>query len=387
MDGAQLSQEEINALLNDPGADVDVVEDRLTDAEKDAIGEIANISMGTAATTLFSLVNRKVEISTPVVSYATWDDISKQYERPCVFIKIAYTMGLDGNNILVLRENDVKIITDLMMGGDGTNTDVELGELHLSAISEAMNQMMGSSATSLSSMLNKAIDISPPEANLVDMAENIDEGEIDTFLTKEFVCISFRMEIADLVDSQIMQLYPVSFAREMCAGVTATMQKDTNNVKEEAPAPAPAPAPQPQMQPQMQQQQQQMGQPMMGQPMMGQPMMGPQILGQQVNVQPVQFTPFSGAAFGAYQPENIDLIMDVPLQVTVELGRTSKSISEILDFGPGKIIELNKIAGEPIDVLVNGKNVAKGEVVVIEESFAVRITEIVNAGVKTAATE
>ena len=391
MDGV-LSQEEINALLNDPAGDAGAgaagspsAAGDLTDAEKDAIGEIANISMGTAATTLFSLVNRKVEISTPVVSYATWEDITRQYERPCVFIRIAYTVGLDGSNILVLRENDVKIITDLMMGGDGTNVDGELGELHLSAISEAMNQMMGSSATSLSSMLNKMIDISPPKADLIDLAENVDESAIDEFLSGRFVKISFRMEIGDLVDSEIMQLYPISFAKEMCAGVTANMEMDT--VKEEpAPAPAPQPAqsapvqetPQPMMnQPMMGQPM--MGQPMMGQPMMGQPMMGQQVMGQQVNVQPAQFTAFSGANMGVYQPENIDLIMDVPLEVTVELGRTSKSISDILDFGPGKIIELNKIAGEPIDVLVNGKYVAKGEVVVIEESFGVRITEIVNS--------
>ena len=150
MDGV-LSQEEINALLNDTGgSNLDIVEETLNDEEKDAIGEISNISMGTAATTLFSLVNRKVEISTPVVSFCTWDDIVHKYERPCVFIRIAYTVGLNGSNILVLKENDVKIITDLMMGGDGTNITGELEELHLSAISEAMNQMMGSSATSLS---------------------------------------------------------------------------------------------------------------------------------------------------------------------------------------------------------------------------------------------
>ena len=386
MDGV-LSQEEINALLNDPAGNAGAgaagsssATENLTEAEKDAIGEIANISMGTAATTLFSLVNRKVEISTPVVSYATWEDITRQYERPCVFIRIAYTVGLDGSNILVLRENDVKIITDLMMGGDGTNVDGELGELHLSAISEAMNQMMGSSATSLSSMLNKMIDISPPKADLIDLAENVDESAIDEFLSGSFVKISFRMEIGDLVDSEIMQLYPISFAKEMCAGVTANMEMDT--VKED---PAPAPAPQPaqsapvQETPQPMMNQPMMGQPMMGQPMMGQPMMGQPMMGQQVNVQPAQFTAFSGANMGVYQPENIDLIMDVPLEVTVELGRTSKSISDILDFGPGKIIELNKIAGEPIDVLVNGKYVAKGEVVVIEESFGVRITEIVNS--------
>ena len=376
MDGV-LSQEEISALLNNP--DDANNNDLLTDAEKDAIGEIGNISMGTAATTLFSLVNRKVDISTPVVSFATWSDICDAYEKPCVFIRIAYTVGLDGSNILVLKEHDVKVITDLMMGGDGTNTDGELGELHLSAISEAMNQMMGSAATSLSSMLNKTIDISPPVADLVDLHDNIDEGSIADFLSGSFVKISFKMEIGDLVDSEIMQLYPVSFAKEMCASITKNMEADTNstsNEAEKAVSAQPA-APQPQMEQPMGGQQV-MGQPMMGQPMMGQPVdMSAMYANQQVNVQPAQFQNFTGDMNGVFPKENIDLIMDVPLEVTVELGRTSKSIHDILDFAPGTIIELNKIAGEPIDVLVNGKYVAKGEVVVIEESFGVRITEII----------
>lgn len=392
MDGV-LSQNEINALLNS-GAASDSPEEVLSDSEKDAIGEIANISMGTAATTLFSLVNRKVEISTPVVTTATWDDIVQAYERPCVFIRIAYTVGLDGNNVLVLKEDDVKVITDLMMGGDGTNTDGALGELHLSAISEAMNQMMGSSATSLSSMLNKTIDISPPQSDLVDLTEEIDGGSIDSFLTGRFVKISFRMEIGNLVDSEIMQLYPVAFAKEMCRSITENMAMDIADEAEEAShqetaAPPVQEAPPQQIPPQQTPPPQpMMGQPMMGQPMMGQPMMGQPMMGQpvdmsamyanqQVNVQPAQFQSFSSNVNGVFPKENIDLIMDVPLEVTVELGRTSKSIHDILDFAPGTIIELNKIAGEPIDVLVNGKYVAKGEVVVIEESFGVRITEIV----------
>ena len=421
MDGV-LSQEEINALLNDPGASGPGSVNELTDVEKDEIGEIANICMGTAATTLFSLVNRKVEISTPVVSYSSWNNISSEYERPCVFIRIAYTEGLDGNNILILKENDVKIITDLMMGGDGTNIEGELGELHLSAICEAMNQMMGSASTSLSSMLDRKIDISPPTADVVDMTSDIDEGSIDQFLTGNFVKISFHMEIGDLVDSTIMQLYPVSFAKEMCEGVMHNMNlgQDGGANKQAADTSASS-ASNAQTAQSMQQTQtpqqtanaQQMnmqsmmggqmmnGQPMMGGQMMnGQPMMGGQMMnGQQimggqpmmggypteqsVNVQPAQFSAFSGGTVGSYPAENIGLIMDVPLEVTVELGRTQKSISDILDFGPGKIIELNKIAGEPIDVLVNGKYVAKGEVVVIEESFGVRITEIVNAAKPT----
>lgn len=379
MDG-MLSQEEINALLNESGgSDGGGEEQPLSDTEKDAIGEIANISMGTAATTLFSLVNRKVEISTPVVSFATWEDIVAAYEKPCVFIRIAYTVGLDGSNILVLKENDVKVITDLMMGGDGTNTDMEIGEMHLSAISEAMNQMMGSAATSLSSMLNKMIDISPPEADIIDLTESVDEKAIDSFLAGQFVKISFRMEIGDLVDSQIMQLYPFSFAKEMCSAISKNMEMDaeanvstSNQTENTGAAAAPQQAPG-----QEQMMAQQMGQPAMGQPMMGQPMMAQPVMTQPVNVQPAQFQAFTPGMNQAIQPENIDLIMDVPLEVTVELGRTSKSIQEILDFTPGTIIELNKIAGEPIDVLVNGKFVAKGEVVVIEENFGVRITEII----------
>ncbi len=375
MDGV-LSQEEINALLNNDTSSSKNSE-ILTEAEKDAIGEIANISMGTAATTLFSLVNRKVEISTPVVSFATWDSIADEYEKPCVFIKIGYTQGLNGSNILVLREKDVKIITDLMMGGDGTNIDGEIGELHLSAISEAMNQMMGSSATSLSSMLNYTIDISPPIAEVVDLKNTLNEGDIDDFLSDQFVKISFRMEIGDLVDSEIMQLYPPEFAKQMCQGVIANMELDSENVREEAPVShestrqdTPTAASSPVLN----------NTNTMNQNMMNQNMNFQNNYNEQpINVQPAQFTPFGAMPNPVYQPENIDLIMDVPLEVTVELGRTKKSISEILDFGPGKIIELNKLAGEPIDVLVNGKYVAKGEVVVIEESFGVRITEIINS--------
>ena len=157
MDG-MLSQEEINALLNNmnnPSGDsmpAVASDDGLSDNEKDAIGEVSNISMGTAATTLSALINQKVNITTPKVTYSTWDNLMTEYQDPCVFIQVYYTSGLDGNNILILKEEDVKVITDLMMGGDGTNTSGELTELHLSAIGEAMNQMMGSASTSMSSM-------------------------------------------------------------------------------------------------------------------------------------------------------------------------------------------------------------------------------------------
>jgi flagellar motor switch protein FliN/FliY len=391
MDG-MLSQDEINALLNgvdtssEAGgaatATMDAPEaDDLTDIEKDAIGEVANISMGTSATTLYSLVNKKVNITTPVVEMCKWEDVLRNYEKPCVFIQIKYTVGLNGTNILVLKEHDVKVITDLMMGGDGTNLDGDLTELHLSAISEAMNQMMGSASTSLSSMLGKTIDISPPEASLVDVHSR-EPRELSPFLEEKFVKISFRMQIGDdLVDSTLMQLYPLDFAKSLYDTFMAQQLGEANPAPEPTPAPAaaaptPAPAqaaPQPQMN---------MGAPMMdtgGYGMQQGYAMPPQqgYAMPNVNIQPAQFQNFAPATGEMVSAESISLIKDVPLEVTVELGRTNKSIADILEFAPGTIIELDKIAGEPIDILVNGKFVAKGEVVVIEESFGVRIMEII----------
>mgnify|MGYP001306809384 CR=1 FL=1 len=381
MDG-MLSQEEINALLNGVVSDTSDSERTLTDAEKDAIGEISNISMGTSATTLSSLVNQRVVITTPVVEYATWEDIAKSYDKPCVFIQIYYEDGLDGNNILVLKEKDVKVITDLMMGGEGEYTEGSLSEFHLSAISEAMNQMMGSAATSVSSMLETRVNITPPEAQIVDMDSNIDGENIAEFLKDTFVQVSFRMQIGELVDSVLMQLYPFDFAKDLYQRFisTSTYMKNNSNASHESIA-SKQEQPQAQEQPQPQQQASQGHNPYAGIQMQnpaamaqpGQYMMQPV---QDVNVSQVQFAPFSPTPNLANAPENIDILMDVPLEVTVELGRTSKSIKDILDFTPGTIIELNRLAGEPIDVLVNGKYVAKGEVVVMEEAFGIRITEI-----------
>ena len=469
MDG-MLSQDEINALLQgmdlsdtaDSGASPETPQDsssaentdnayvkdvaptvgdeeELTDVEKDAIGEVANISMGSSATTLYSLVNRKVNITTPVVTLATWKTLLDSYEKPCVFIQIKYTKGLDGTNILVLKEHDVKVITDLMMGGDGTNTEGELGELHLSAISEAMNQMMGAAATSLSTLLQTVIDISPPESSLFDLTEVKDGKEISPFLGGTFVKISFRMQIDDLVDSTIMQLYPIDFARKLVETFINTQMANIDEVTEKKPEqpendttvqiPAPGTDNQTQMNNTNLNGMNQMGNmgmngmnqmgnmgmndmnQMNNMGMNGMNQMGSMGMngmnqmgnmgmngmnqmgnmgmnsmnqmgmmgmpGQNVNVQPAQFQSFSNDNMGTTGQENIGLIKDVPLEVTVELGRTTKSISDILDFSPGTIIELDRIAGEPIDVLVNGKFVAKGEVVVIEESFGVRITEII----------
>ncbi|NLM74498.1 MAG: flagellar motor switch phosphatase FliY, partial [Clostridiaceae bacterium] len=236
--GDMLSQAEIDALLkgSDPSEDagetqqvsedyledgtVEIVE-QLTEKEKDALGEIGNISMGTSATTLYALLGQKVMITTPKVQETTWEQLGKMFVKPYVAVRVQYTEGLEGLNLLILKEEDVKVITDLMMGGDG-HVEGELTELHMSAIGEAMNQMVGSAATSLSSMFEKRVDISPPDTTLIDSGSDIDRIRIDN--KSNVVAVRFSLQVGDLIDSEIMQILPIDFAREMVKNLYAHNQ-------------------------------------------------------------------------------------------------------------------------------------------------------------------
>lgn len=396
--GDMLSQAEIDALLNgvssDMPADAGGSNDTLDAQEIDALGEIGNISMGTSATTLFTLLGQKVTITTPKVTVSTWSELAAEYSKSFVGVRVEYTDGLIGTNLLILKEQDVKVITDLMMGGNGTNTEGSLTELHLSAISEAMNQMVGSSSTSMSSMFDKRIEISPPKAFAFD-AENFRQN-MDLDGNEKVVRIAFKMVIGELVDSEIMQILPLPFAKKMVENLLG-MEIDSGTYKlpdEAVRAPKPAaerkpeiPEQQPMANSQPQQTQYAYGQPQQMQspaqvhqsyqPEYGFSVPEPRQRKEPVNVQPAHFESFEDGRI-MIDKSNISLIMDVPLQVTVELGRTERLIKDILEFSPGSIIELDKLAGEPVDILVNGKNIAKGEVVVIDESFGVRITDIIH---------
>jgi len=363
-----LSQDEIDALLND---DVDVEE--LTEREIDAMGEVGNISMGTSATTLYTLLGQKVSITTPKVTTSTMKSFSENIDFPYVIIKIGYKTGIEGMNLLILKEKDVKIITDLMMGGDGTNVSEELTDLHLSAISEAMNQMVGSSSTSLSEMLGEKIDINPPEALNEQLdAEKASEMGLDS---QETVAItSFKMTIGDLIDSEIMQIMPIDVARQLVEKLMTPEEEEIPSEPDSVDEPEiqqqPEPTPEPvqenisnqnvgqQSQPQVNQAQQQPQRP-------------------KVNAQPLEFNNFSDNQDSKYYNNDIELIKEVPLEITVELGRTTKKISEILEVGEGSVLELNSIVGESLNILANGQMIAKGEVVVVDENYGVRVTDII----------
>lgn len=424
MSDDMISQEEIDALLNggsiptadsapageseaaaapaaaSPDSSSSQLDDVLTDMEKDALGEIGNISMGSAATTLSVLLGHKVSITTPSVSVATMGIIQQQYPMPYLIVEVGYTIGIEGNNVLAIQAQDAAIIADLMMGGDGTNPDTEINEIAMSAVGESMNQMMGTVATSLSTMFNKKIDISPPKVNLIDFGS---EDKVTELVGRDepVVRTSFRMEVDGLIDSEIMQILPVTVAKEMVEALTGGSNNEPETAPPApapvppAPEPTPAPPPQAQMTPPVQAPppQAQMAPPVQApapQAQMAPPVQAPAMgyamqphVAQNVPVQSAQFTPLNTQPV-QINDANIGLILDVPLSVTVELGQTKKSIKDILELTNGSIVELDKLAGEPVDIKVNGQFLAKGEVVVIDENFGVRITEIASPAERAA---
>ncbi|WP_017727321.1 flagellar motor switch phosphatase FliY [Halalkalibacterium ligniniphilum] len=404
MNDDMLSQDEINELLKGVGADDDdqvedteqstaaktlQVTDYLSEVEQDALGEIGNISFGSAATALSTLLNQKVDITTPHVTAISRNLLENEFPHPHVAVHVEYTEGFEGMNLLVIKTKDAAIIADLMLGGDGTNPSEDMSEMHVSAVQEAMNQMMGSASTSMSTVFNKKVDISPPGIDLMDIRNDEGTGNLpqDDILIK----VSFRLKVGELIDSTIMQLVTVPFAKSLVedlmnpggeqveqqmqmneAAATMAVEPQTPHQPEpqtqamygqESRQDYPVPEEPPQ-QPQYEQRtQQQLGSPYQQ---------------RHVNVQPAAFSSFEVPELSASEAKNLDMLLDIPLQVTVELGRTKRSIKEILEFSQGSIIELDKLAGEPVDILVNQKLIAKGEVVVIDENFGVRVTDIVS---------
>jgi flagellar motor switch protein FliN/FliY len=427
-----LSQEEIDALLRQ-GSDTSSthpsssegsvelnVRDYLSEFEQDTIGEIGNITFGSAATALSALLRQKVDITTPTVTVVNRDKIGDDVPLPHVAIRVIYTEGFKGANVLAIRTEDAKIIADLMLGGDGTNVAPELNELHLSAVAEAMNQMMGSASTSMSTLFSKMVNISPPTVDVIDFSgysmSNLFPND------PVLVRVSFRLIVGDLIDSHIMQLLPLEFARELITSLTGYVSQSVGNASASTPAEPPhqtVDAPPPTGHPAMPEQPyniqetpmyQAPPQPMHGLSQTAMPMhhvaaayqgsvaythpippapesmyasdpyasAGSRVFQEPKNVQPAQFSPLEMKPAVHGQQGNLDLLLDIPLTVTVELGRTKKLIREILELTPGSIIELDKLAGEPVDILINNKLIAKGEVVVIDENFGVRVTDIIS---------
>lgn len=384
MNDGMLSQEEIEALLRGESLDemktvstssqqdLDV-NHYLESFEQDALGEIGNISFGSSATALSSLLGQKVEITTPSITMINRANLEDEFPHPYVSIQVRYTSGLEGMNLLVIKQSDAAIIADLMLGGDGTSPGQELNEIQLSAVQEAMNQMMGSAATSMSTVFNKKVDISPPSINLLNVKE--DEGKESIPEEDLLVKVSFNLRVGNLIDSDIMQLQPLNFAKDIVSSLMSDQEEEAAATAYEEPPTYTKPAePSPSFggshYDQHSAAKQSNNQPVQ------QSM--PKMKTQQVEVQSAQFSSFEAPMMNPVENRNLNMLYDIPLQVTVELGRTKRSVKEILELTGGSIIELDKLAGEPVDILVNSRLIAKGEVVVIDENFGVRITDIVS---------
>ncbi|MFC7392559.1 flagellar motor switch phosphatase FliY [Scopulibacillus cellulosilyticus] len=377
-DDGMLSQEEIDALLGNTSDDFNEskasnrkdLKDYINEMEQDVLGEIGNISFGSAATALSTILNQKVDITTPVVSLVEKGDLEKEFPVPYVSVLVNYTEGFKGSNVLMIKTQDASVIADLMMGGAGSDPKKEVGEMELSAVQEAMNQMMGSSATSMSTVFDRKIDISPPTIELMDI--KTDRGTSILPDDDTMFKISFHLTVGNLIDSSIMQIVPIDFAKEL---VTHLLNKDEDNaydpVKDD------------------QSETVTVSQDLANDLEPFRSKQDDEIISvakktssksaqSNLNVQAVAFPEFDQQTDSMPKKQNLELLFDIPLQVSVELGQTKKTIKEVLELSQGSIIELDKLAGEPVDILINQKPIAKGEVVVIDENFGVRITEIIN---------
>ena len=352
-----LSQEEINALLNKEISNKDIQID-LTETEKDIVGEVGNISMSTAATTLSSILNRKVLITTPRVSAVAFRQIIEDCNIPKVVANIEFKEGLKGDNLLMMDIEDASIIADLMMGGDGNNVERAFTELELSAVGEAMNQMIGSASTSMATMLGKPIDILPPD---VEVWDNTKKENFKHINGDDHVCrIAFDLEVEGLIQSEIMQVFTIETVEEIVnIMMPSSSPQETLELEAEVVSDVVLETTQ-------------------AQATQSSNVIQPETQEAKVSIQKPIFPDFGDEKPEQKTPRNLDLIMDVPLEFSVVLGKSKKTIKEILSFGNGSLVELNKLADEPLEIYVNGKLIAHGEVVVINENFGVRITNILS---------
>ena len=380
--------------------------------ELDAIGELMNISLGSSATAVSNMLDHRVDITTPTVGVVTVEDFSLGDLEPAIGIEIKYVSGLEGSNIMLLKRNDVKVIVDILMGSETPDEEFELNELTVSAVCEVMNQMMGAASTALSDFLGYPVNISTPQSFALD--------DLDTFKKEHFppsdgnlVVVRFMLGIENILQSEFVNVMSVDLARDLLAGFEMNFGSPAGAAAA-APEPAPASTPQPAAaapaasgggaplsQEEVERmmggggataptsepaaaQQPMMQQPMMQQPTMQQPMMQQPMMQQEprlITARQAQLPALDVEdRLGKEQADNLEMIMSVPLEVSVEIGRTRRKVEDILSFTKGSLVVLDKLAGDQVDLFVNGLCVARGDVVVIDDNFGVRITEVLKHG-------
>jgi len=364
--------------------------DKLTNMEVDVIGEVMNISMGTAATAMSTILNTKVNITTPKIETIGVEEFEFTDLEPVIGVLINYVEGIEGANVLLLKETDMKKILSQLFDME-TSDDIEFDEISKSAIGEIMNQMMGAAAGALASFLGRVVNISPPV--LLDTTNDKSIKELFSVKGENLVSINFHLSIDGLVESEFISAMEPALARkivEMSMGVSGI--DDEEEAPEAPPQPEPvqqapvmqevpyeAPSVQPQQAPPPSQQAQPVNRVVKNEQAAGQPAMNAYAPpSQPVQVASYEYRPLGGEQRAeTISGNNLDLLMSVPIEITVELGKTRKKIKDIADLTLGNIIELDRQAGDQVDVIANGRLIAKGDVVVVDDNYSVKITEII----------
>ncbi|MEL7564653.1 MAG: flagellar motor switch phosphatase FliY [Dehalobacterium sp.] len=339
-----LNQSEIDALMNQNNYQ----EDSLTPEELDALGEVANISMGSGATALSELVNQKVVITNPQVLQISLEEFLNQLPQPHLAISVEFISGLLGSNLLIISNRDAGILANIMMGEDPDAQNEYLDEIHISAASEAMNQMVASAATAMSQVFQRTVNISPPDI------KPFNQDVVDDLISKtKLVVIKFQMTVGTFLHSELFQMLPLETAREQAQLLFYTNDLEQPAAQSDSPSFTEN---------------------------IGEPAITPVVPADSGYKAPEAPNAIVSDSLGSSNESNIELVLDIPLMVSVVLGRTKKPIQDILMYQSGSIIELNRLVDENVDILVNNVLVAKGEVVVINDNFGVRITNIINPG-------
>ena len=385
--------------------------ENLNPIEIDAIGEIINISLGASATAVATMLDRRVDITTPNVKVVTFEEFEFKRLEPAIGVEITYTHGLSGNNVMIIKKMDVKTIVGLLMGSEIPDEEFEMNELYVSAICEIMNQMMGASATAMSEFIGETVNITTPTSFEIENSQQFKEKYFEP--DNNFVSIEFSLSIEGSIKCEFVNLMPIPLVKMLVSRMIPD-QSLLQEAEPVAPAPqsapaapqmeAPTAAPQPQApipsQPQYEQpvapqappaapQYEQPAQPQYSapqappaQPQYQQPVAPPPpaepVPNRVIDVKPIPSESFSGKdALREAPKDNLELLMDVPLEISVEIGRTRKLVKEIVEFTQGSLIVLDKLAGDQVEIYANERCIARGDVVVVNDNFGVRITEIV----------
>ncbi|MDR1133069.1 MAG: flagellar motor switch protein FliN [Synergistaceae bacterium] len=354
-----LNQDEIDALLSGaPGEDGG----KLSQADTAALAEVAGIVATAATNVVGMLAGRDVTADVIEQMEIRQGEMAAKIDGSKVFVYSMILNGMDSSPArLLASERGALALADMMMGGDARELPGEANDLYLSAAQEGLSQLVGSALTSLSGLLaGIRLTADSSASALTDSSGWLPFPDLPA---EAMIWVGrINLNVADVEPFVLDISMPLANAAAFAAKI-----REATAPKEE-PAPSPPPPKPAQPQPAARPTAPQAAPP---------PSLPPRPQAPPVDVKPVEFAQLGGTDFAGSQG-NLDLIVDIPVRITVELGRTRKTIGEVLALGPGSVVELNKMAGEPVDVLVNGKLIARGEVVVIDESFGIRVTEVVS---------